>query len=160
MTSSVSGRLAWAIRQNNRYAPLLDTAFKASPIFALVAGAAGLFLWAVFNAYLGQLGQEALPASQAGQWLFLPLFGFLLALLIAAVVLLPAIWTSTVRWVAPSTINGEAIRRSCRATTLFTLPVVALTFFLGDAWTITGLCVAIAVGGMAGTTAITRDVLP
>lgn len=149
-------KVAWLIKQNKRYAPLLDTGLKLSPILVGIAAMVGLWLWTVFNGYLGQLGQAPLPVAKAGDWLFVLLFGLAVALVFAAIILIPATWTSMVRWNAPATVPSDVIVQACTACAIATLTPLIATLYLGETWTGIGVLAAVILGGVAGGLAMRR----
>lgn len=59
-------RLGWLLKQNKRYAPLLNTGLKLAPIPLAVGALLALPMLFLFNAYLGQLNQPPIPVSQVG----------------------------------------------------------------------------------------------
>lgn len=158
--TSAARKLSRLIRHNKRYAPLLDTALKTSPLFAVAGVFVGTLFWGLFNAYLGQLDQPPLPADQAAQWIFLPVLGFVVVVLMAGIIVLPATWTPAVRWNAPPAISDKAIRQGCFATAFTTCVFTGLAIYQGTAWVPFYICVAIAVGGLAGGLVSTRFLPP
>ncbi|WP_375403004.1 hypothetical protein [uncultured Sphingomonas sp.] len=143
-------KLAWVLKQNRRYAPLLDTGLKLSPILVGVAAAMGIWLWTIFSGYFGQLGQAPLPVTQAGDWLFLLLFGFIISVVFAAIIIVPAAWTSTVRSIAPQTMEAATIIRACGACATATFFMTALAFFLYETRILLWVIATMIVGGLAG----------
>jgi hypothetical protein len=147
-------KLGWLLKQNKRYAPLLDTILKLAPIPLAIGAVLALPMLFIFNGYLGQLNQPPIPVSQASDWVFLLLFGILASTMFAVIVLLPAVWTTVVRWNAP-TMPERNIKLACGVTALVTVLVVAVTLIadldrLGIAF-IGGT----VLGGMAGGWAAT-----
>jgi len=58
MKNSRAAKLAWLLKQHDRYAPLLDTGLKLARLLVLpIGGAVGLCLWTMFSSYLGWLGK-------------------------------------------------------------------------------------------------------
>ena len=150
MPVPINRKLAWALKQNRRYAPLLDTGLKFSPILVGVAAAVGIWLWTIFSGYLGQLGQAPLPVTQAGDWLFLLLFGFVISVVFAAIIIVPAAWTSTVRSIAPSTMEAATIIRACGACATATFFLTALVLLLDETRILLWVVATMIGGGLAG----------
>ena len=149
MMAPSPGNLGWLLKQNRRYAPLLDTALKLAPIPLAIGAVLALPVLLVFNGYLGQLHQPAIPASQAGDWVFLLLFGMLVSTTFIVIVVMPAVWTAGVRWHAP-TLSEQRIKIACAATALATVSSVAASLWLGEEWVAAGLVGAAILGGLAG----------
>ena len=147
--------LAWVLKRNRLFAPLLDTALKLGTLAVALGAAVALPMLVVFNAYLGQLNQPAVPASQAGDWVFLVLFSILVSVVFALVATVPASWTSLVRWNAPG-VPVALVRQACGATALATILMIALTVAAGSRWILAGLAGATLLGGLAGGLVITR----
>lgn len=144
-----SHKLGWLLKQNRRYAPLLDTALKLAPIPVAIGAVLALPMLFVFNGYLGQLNQPAIPASQAGDWVFLLLFSIMVSMMFAVIVLMPAVWTASVRWNAPA-LPESKVRMACGATALVTVSCVVASAFLGAEWAMAGLVLTTVIGGLAG----------
>lgn len=141
--------MAWLLKQNKRFAPLLDTALKLMPLLAAMGAVIGILLWTLFSGYLGLLGQVAIPISQAGDWLFLLIFGILATVAVATIVLIPAAWTLIVRWTATAASLG-AVQRACGIVAAATLLVLSIAAYAGSQWETTGLAAAIVIGGVLG----------
>jgi hypothetical protein len=142
-------KLSWLLKQNKRYAPLLDTVLKLAPIPVAIGAVLALPMLFIFNGYLRQLNQPPIPVSQASDWVFLLLFGILASAMFAVIALLPAVWTTVVRWNAP-TMPERTIKLACGMTALVTVFVVAVTLALNTKSFAMGLVGATVVGGMAG----------
>jgi len=142
-------KLGWLLKQNKRYAPLLDTVLKLAPIPVAIGAVLALPMLFIFNGYLGQLNQPPIPVSQASDWVFLLLFGILASAMFAVIVLLPAVWTTVVRWNAP-TLPERRIQLACGVTALVTVLIVVVTLALNTNWFAMGLIGATIVGGVAG----------
>lgn len=160
MISPFPGKLAWLIKQNKRYAPLLDTGLKLGALLLPIGGAVGLWLWTIFSGYLGWLGQAPLPVTQAGDWLFLLAFGVVASLIFTALVLAPAAWTPIVQWNAPAGIGSRTIRQSCGASAAVTLMSTAAFLWWEDVPTALAVIVPATLGGLTGGFVITRYAPP
>ncbi|OLP59179.1 hypothetical protein BJF93_04555 [Xaviernesmea oryzae] len=156
MIRSSPKKLAWLIKQNKRYAPLLDTGLKLGVLLLPIGGAVSLWLWTIFSGYLGWLGQAPLPVTQAGDWLFLLAFGVVTSLIFTGLVLAPAAWTSMVQWNAPAGIDSRAIRQSCGASSAVTLFSTAAFLWWEDVPTAVAVIGPATLGGLTGGFVMTR----
>jgi hypothetical protein len=156
VSSSFPKNLAWLIKQNERYAPLLDTGLKLGALLLPIGGAAGLWLWTIFSGYLGWLGQAPLPLTQAGDWLFLLAFGIVASLIFTGLMLAPAAWTSIVRWNAPTGADPRTIRQSCGASAAVTLLSAAAFLWWTHVPSSLAVILPSVLGGLAGGFRVTR----
>lgn len=141
--------VAWLLKQNRRYVPLLDTALKLAPIPIAIGAALALPMLFLFNAFLGQLNQAAISVSQASDWVFLLLFSIFTSIMLVAVVLLPASWTRVVHWNAPG-LDININRMACAATALVSLVVMVAMVYLFEADALVIIAAVAILGGAVG----------
>ncbi len=157
MTSAVTVRkLSWLLKQNGRYAPLLDTVLKLLSLLVPAGIIVGLSSRVTFNAYLGQIGQAPLPTGQADDLLFLFIIGAYVSLIFAVIILAPAAWTTIVRSYAPDDITTDTIRKACGVSAGTVLLFGIVTFWFGGNPTPYGVLAALALGGLTGGLVITH----
>lgn len=153
-------KLAWLLKQNNRYAPILDTGLKLAALLLPISGAVGLCLWTMFSNYLGWLGKASLPLAQAGDWLFLLAFGIAVSLYFGGIVLAPAALTALFRGNAPVAASHREMSQACVGSAAMALLSTLALLLWKDIPALISTMTPTLVGSLAAGLVRTRHMRP
>ena len=160
MKTTRAMKLARLIKLNNRYAPLLDTGLKLGALLLPIGGVVGLCLWTMFNNYLGWLGQASLPLAQAGDWLFVLVFGAAVALYFGSIVLAPAALTSMFQWNVPGVETRKKISQACGASAAGALLSTIALLLWKDIAALVSVMASTCLGALSAAFILTRYMQP
>lgn len=153
-------KLAWLMKQNRRYRPLLNTGLVLGALLLPVSGAVGLLLWTLFSRYLGWLGKASLPLAQAGDWLFLLAFGAAVSFCFAGIVLSPAILVSLFRWKVPAAASHKQMSQACAVSAASALLSTVALLLLKNVLALVGVMAATLFGALAAGFVRARHMRP